>query len=32
MLRANSLEAFSILGAALLTLIGITIYYRWISR
>ena len=32
MLRTNSFEAFSILGAALLTLIGITIYYRWISR
>ncbi len=32
MLRANSFEAYSILGAALLTLIGITIYYRWISR
>jgi len=32
MLRTNSFEAFSILWAGLLTLIGITIYYRWISR
>lgn len=32
MLRANSFEAFSILGSALLTLVGITVYYRWISR
>ncbi len=32
MLSANSFEAFSILGASLLTLIGIAIYYRWISR
>jgi hypothetical protein len=32
MLRVNSIEAFSILGAFLLTLIGITIYYRWISK
>lgn len=32
MLRANSFEAYSILGSALLTLIGITIYYRCISK
>jgi len=32
MLRVNSIEAFSTLGAFLLTLIGITIYYRWISK
>ncbi len=32
MLRVNSMEAFSILGAALLTLIGVSIYYRWISK
>jgi hypothetical protein len=32
MLSANLLEAVAILGSALLTLIGITIYYRWISR
>ena len=32
MLRVNSMEAFSIFGASLLTLIGITIYYRWISK
>jgi hypothetical protein len=32
MLSANSFEAFSILGSALLTLMGITVYYRWISR
>ncbi len=32
MLSTNSFEAFSILGAALLTLMGITVYYRWISR
>jgi hypothetical protein len=32
MIRVNSMEAFSILGASLLTLIGITIYYRWILK
>ncbi len=32
MLSANSFEAYSILGAALLTLMGIAVYYRWISR
>lgn len=32
MLWVNSMEAYSILGAALLTLIGSTIYYRWITK
>lgn len=32
MLTINSIEAYLILGSALLTLTGITIYYRWISK
>ncbi|MEO0293825.1 MAG: hypothetical protein ABIN61_06360 [candidate division WOR-3 bacterium] len=32
MLRANSVESFSTLSSALLTLLGITVYYRWISK
>ena len=32
MLRINSIEAFLILIASLLTLIGISIYYRWTSK
>jgi len=32
MLSMGSMEALSLLGATLLTLIGITIYYSWISR
>jgi len=32
MLRINSIEAFLILIASLLTLIGISVYYRWILK
>lgn len=32
MLRVNSLEAYSILTAGLLILIGSLVYYRWISK